>query len=183
MKCDILIIGCGPAGSSCAIEAAKYANDVIIVDKRKSIGEPVECAEFVPKLLFQEIDIGKKCIVQEINKIKLFTLKGLVKEFDSPGYMINRATFDKELALKAVNNGVKLLINTRCFNKNANHLHFMQGPNLLTISAQVVIGADGPLSIVGSWINKKQKDFVLGMGGFFPKGMSLTLVVESFMVT
>lgn len=163
MKCDILIIGCGPAGSSCAIQAAKYGNDVIIVDKRLSIGEPVECAEFIPKLLYHELEISKKCVVQEISKMKVFTLKGLVKEFNSPGYMINRSTFDKELALKAVNEGAKLLVNTRCIGKDANHLIFKQGHNDLTISAQIVVGADGPMSIVGSWIHKKQEDFVLGM--------------------
>jgi geranylgeranyl reductase family protein len=162
MRCEILIVGGGPAGSSCAITAAPY-NDVIVVDKRRSIGEPVECAEFVPKLLLQEINFSKNCIVQEIKTIQLYTLKGLVKEFDSPGFMINRTTFDKELADQAIKKDATYLINTRCISKDKNYVILQQGNEKIRIAAQIIIGADGPNSIVGSWMNQQQKDFVLGM--------------------
>lgn len=51
MFCDVLIIGCGPAGSSAAMEASKMGVDTLVVEKKRSIGNPVQCAEFIPKLI------------------------------------------------------------------------------------------------------------------------------------
>ena len=59
MHCDILIIGAGPAGSSAGIELAKTNLNILIIDKRVSIGEPLQCAEYVPKFLLNEIDISR----------------------------------------------------------------------------------------------------------------------------
>ena len=45
---DVAIIGAGPAGSSTAFYAARTGLKVLIVDQRKTIGEPVQCGEFIP---------------------------------------------------------------------------------------------------------------------------------------
>ncbi len=45
---DVVVIGAGPAGSSTAYYAAKKGLRVLIVDLRKSVGEPVQCGEFIP---------------------------------------------------------------------------------------------------------------------------------------
>lgn len=163
MRCDLLIIGAGPAGSSAAKAASEKSLDVVVVEKRRSIGEPIECAEFVPKLLKNEINFSKNCIVQEIDTIKLFTKEGLFNEFSSPGYMLNRSYFDKELALEASKNGAKILINSRCFKKEEESVFIQQGGNILEIEPTIIIGADGPRSLVGGWIQRKNTEFVMGM--------------------
>ena len=56
---DILIVGAGPSGSLAAIEAAIQDARVLLVDKKKKIGYPVQCAEYVPKLLLNELKMSK----------------------------------------------------------------------------------------------------------------------------
>ena len=49
---DVLVVGLGPAGSSAAGQAAARGLSVLAVDSRKQVGQPVQCAEFVPKVFF-----------------------------------------------------------------------------------------------------------------------------------
>ncbi len=44
---DVIIVGAGPAGSIAARTAAKEC-DVLLIEKRHEIGEPVRCAEGAP---------------------------------------------------------------------------------------------------------------------------------------
>jgi digeranylgeranylglycerophospholipid reductase len=48
IKVDIIIIGAGPAGSTTAEHAALQGAEVIVLEKRPVIGEPVRCGEFMP---------------------------------------------------------------------------------------------------------------------------------------
>ena len=45
MKCDVVVVGAGPAGSTAARTAAEAGLDVVLLEKRQEIGEPVRCAE------------------------------------------------------------------------------------------------------------------------------------------
>lgn len=168
MQCDLLIIGAGPAGSSAAIMACQEKISVMVVEKRRSIGEPIQCAEYVPKLLRHEMDFSNNCIVQEIKTIKLFTKNGLLSQFSSPGYMLNRTTFDKELAAEAIKKGAKYLTNTCCVNHVSGEVKIAHGSEIRTIRPKVILGADGPRSIVGKWMNKSMIDFVMGCGVELP---------------
>ena len=71
---DILVVGAGPAGSSVALEAAKNGADVLLVEKKKNVGVPVQCAEYIPKLLLNEINISQKSVVQDVYGLKTYLL-------------------------------------------------------------------------------------------------------------
>jgi len=45
MDYDIVVVGCGPAGSIFSRNAAKAGLRVLAIDRRKAIGEPVRCGE------------------------------------------------------------------------------------------------------------------------------------------
>ena len=46
--CDVLIVGLGPAGGAAALAAATAGLRVLAVERRRNIGYPVQCAEYVP---------------------------------------------------------------------------------------------------------------------------------------
>ena len=52
---DLLVVGLGPAGSRAARAAAEGGLSVIAIDRRSRPGFPVQCAEFIPALMEQEI--------------------------------------------------------------------------------------------------------------------------------
>jgi len=163
MFCDVLIVGCGPAGSSAAMEASKMGADTLVVEKKRSIGNPVQCAEFIPKLLLNEINVPRNSIIQETKSIKIYLRGEILAEFNSPGYMLDRSIFDKGLAYYASNYGAKILINSYCLSKEGNKVLLNRGNNAFEINPKVIIGADGPLSTVGDWINSKNGKFLMGL--------------------
>ena len=54
MKCDVVVVGAGPGGSMAAKAAAMAGLDVIMLEKRQEIGDPVRCAEGVSKASLKE---------------------------------------------------------------------------------------------------------------------------------
>ena len=46
---DVVVVGAGPAGSSAARYAARRGLKVLLLDRRKEIGVPVQCGEYVAK--------------------------------------------------------------------------------------------------------------------------------------
>ncbi|MDA0998179.1 MAG: geranylgeranyl reductase, partial [Proteobacteria bacterium] len=52
---DIAVVGLGPAGARAARIAAEAGRRVIGFDRRATAGTPVQCAEFIPAMLGQEL--------------------------------------------------------------------------------------------------------------------------------
>ena len=48
---DVLVVGLGPAGSRAAAITAAAGLNVIGLERRRTAGSPVQCAEFVPVAL------------------------------------------------------------------------------------------------------------------------------------
>ena len=163
LNCDILVVGAGPAGSSAASEAAKYGAKVLLIEKKRIIGEPVQCAEFISKLIFCEVEISRDSVVQEIRGMRTHLPNGEYVESCSPGYMLNRSMFDKELAMKAAENGVEVRINTLCSSKKGEKILINENGKKELIIPKVIIGADGPKSTVGKWLNSLNRNFIIGM--------------------
>ena len=70
---DVLIIGAGPAGSIAAKTAAEKGLDVLLIEKRQEIGDPVRCAEGVSKLhLKKHVEIDKKWICADLKGSRIY---------------------------------------------------------------------------------------------------------------
>ena len=110
---DIVIVGAGPAGSSAALAATKRGGKVLLIDWNQRIGVPVRCGEFVPQMIARHADFPSHCILQRIKKMKTHLPGGSVFEMKSPGYMIDRSLFDRELAASAALAGAEVSIGTR----------------------------------------------------------------------
>jgi len=193
--CDILVIGAGPAGSSAARAAAQSGARVLLIDKRQQIGVPVQCAEFVHGTISRYASFSSKCVIQEIETMVTHLPDGTTYEMQSPGYMLNRSLFDKELAASAVLSGAQVLTGTRALGYLPEGVIIEKENKKRTIRTKVIIGADGVHSIVSRWMgfsplrrivalqyevihSQPQKetdvffirDYEGGYGWFFPKG-------------
>lgn len=154
---DVLIVGAGPAGSSAARAAAEADANVLIIEKRRRIGEPARCAGYIPRLLAQRVKVPAEAIAQEIRGMITFMPDGDVLRKSAPGFILNRAKFDQALAAEAQRVGAKILTETRAISKEGDRVKVLGPSGKGEIRASVIIGADGPDSTVGSWIGQKNR--------------------------
>lgn len=162
---EIVIAGAGPAGSTAAKYAALGGANVLVVDRKREIGTPVQCAGFTPEakeienlipglVLPEEIKkIPKNCILAETVKQRLYGPDLKTKEFDVEGYVLDRRLFDTHLAEQAASEGAELLCGTTVKSvspDSGKHTVRLNGVfGKADITAKVIIGADGPSSLIG----------------------------------
>lgn len=158
-KCDVLVVGAGPAGSMAAKNLAERGVEVILIERNKEIGYPVRCAEGINKFLFRDTGIKKKksFIRQKIDKTKIYFYDELY-ELNSNhwrGYTIDRRIFDKYLAKQAELAGAKVMTNTKAIGMNnkgkTKIVDIISEGKPEKIEAKVVVGAGGFDCKVGQW--------------------------------
>ena len=157
---DVLIVGAGPAGSSAARAAAEAGANVLVIEKRRKIGAPVQCAEYIPRLLVQEVKIPPEAFAQEIRGMVTFMPDGGTLRKSAPGFIINRERFDHALAMEASKAGAKILTGTKVISKEGLKVKILGPSGEDEVGVSVIIGADGPDSLVGSWIGQKNRKVI-----------------------
>ncbi|MCC6869843.1 MAG: NAD(P)/FAD-dependent oxidoreductase [Burkholderiales bacterium] len=156
---DVLVVGLGPAGASAAAAAARAGCRVLAVDRRREPGRPVQCAEFVPTLVGIEVGDLARSVRQSIASMTTFVEDDAPDVHDNfPGRMLDRAAFDAALVAKAREAGADC-----AFGVGARTLAG-DGEAVLTdarrVRAGVIVGADGPRSIVGRAIGQRNAALV-----------------------
>ncbi|MBN1234233.1 MAG: NAD(P)/FAD-dependent oxidoreductase [Candidatus Coatesbacteria bacterium] len=155
---DVAIIGSGPAGSTCAYYLSKAGLQNAILQKGKSVGEPLQCAEgLIRKALLEEweLPLSDKALVSYIDKA-LIVSPGNIKanvSFPRGGLMLDRRQFDKELANEAVKKGSTLYLDFQAtrIEKIDNLWHIYSKDNKL-VKSRALIGADGVGSFTGRYL-------------------------------
>ncbi len=156
---DAIVIGAGPAGASAARPMARAGLRVLIVERRRRVGLPVQCAEYVPRLLAGEVDAPDAAVAQGVATLRTFIEGKLAAENAWPGVILNRAVFDRHLAERAVAAGATLW--TDCAVSSVDDGAVTVGGRRLT--ADLIVGADGPLSITACSMGCRQSEFVYGL--------------------
>jgi geranylgeranyl reductase family protein len=148
---DVLVVGLGPAGATAAAEAACRGARVLAVDRRRVAGEPVQCAEFVPAILGSEVPTLAQSVCQPIATMRTFVEDeppDVTPDF--PGCMLDRARFDAALVDRARAAGATCVLGHAVRDLEvvgaSARAHLADGR---VITARVIIGADGPRSLVG----------------------------------
>jgi digeranylgeranylglycerophospholipid reductase len=162
-RVDVIVVGAGPAGSCAARWAAEAGARVLMVEKRKRIGEPVQCAEYVPRPLTREVKIPAEAIAQEVTGMVTFMPDGSAKRRSAPGFILHRDLFDQALAANASHAGVSILTGTEAVGWEGGQITVRGPMGEDTIGASVVIGADGPNSTVGSWIGQRNLKVIVAL--------------------
>ena len=152
-ECDILIIGAGPAGSSAATAASKAGVDVLMIERRTVIGQPVKCAEYIPAQLLGKVPVSRRCIAQQIHAMRTFFPDGKTTVLSGEGFTIHRHLFDQTLAENAQKQGARLLTGIKAVDLIDGIVRVDTADGRLdAILPKIIIGADGPHSIVGKWM-------------------------------
>jgi digeranylgeranylglycerophospholipid reductase len=164
MRYDVIVVGAGPGGSMAAKAAAESGLEVLLLEKRQEIGEPVRCAEGIcsrselRRLIKPESD----WIATEVKGGRIYSPNGLSVFFTEGngggkgGYVLERKIFDRSLAMKASRAGAKVLVKTRAIglikeNRVPCGIYAMCMGKPIKVNAPLIIGADGVESKVGRW--------------------------------
>ena len=155
---DVVIIGAGPAGSTAAKGLAQAGLKVLLAEQRLSIGEKVQCAEFVPRIITRYAPIRPMDIAQTIDGIQTWIQGQLVHTLKAPGYILHRKHWDKQLAAIAVAAGAHMVSGTRALEwQKHSTLTLESGNKRQLVTCQWVIGCDGPRSIVSTWLGNQNQ--------------------------
>jgi len=167
IKCDVLVVGAGPAGSSAARAAAEAGANTIFVDKKKEIGVPVQCAEGLGEYLipFLPFKIPEEFLKWRIDGLSFWTEDITIKRKGGSwaGYAIDRDSFDKWLANNAIEAGARLHLETELIdlefgeNYRVTKAIVKIGDRVKEIEPKVVIAVDGVDSTVLDLLGLKKK--------------------------
>ncbi len=156
---DVLIAGLGPAGACAAAEVARAGWTVVGVDRKAEAGTPVQCAELVPGPIGMEVADVSVAHEQLIRSMVTFVeddAPDTVENF--PGHMINRRAFDRHLCMLAEDDGATGIFGTAI--KAVSDDGVVELSDGRRISARVIIGGDGPRSVIGQAIGQANKTLV-----------------------
>lgn len=151
---DAIIIGAGPAGSTMARVLAQQGKDILVIDKRKEIGNPVRCGEGLGQreVVKQGLDLPKEVISTEIRGAKIVAPNGksiIWKSNDTTGWVLERKMFDKWLAELAICKGAEIHAYTRAIdlvkkNGKINGVKVEKyGKDAYDIIAPLIVSAEG----------------------------------------
>ncbi len=163
LRVDVLVVGAGPGGSTAARVAAAEGARVLLVEQRTIVGLPVQCAEYVPAQIVEYAHIPERCIAQRIRKLHTHLPDGETVETPAAGYVLDRSTFDKALAVAASRAGAEVWTGTRAVEQTERGVVVRQRGKDVEIECHVVIGADGPRSTVGRWIGQANAEVIDGL--------------------
>lgn len=153
IDCDVLVVGLGPAGGAAAATAARLGLAVVAVEKRKVVGVPVQCAEFIPLPLLRHAR-SPGVLLQKISGMKSTLPSGATVATPFAGLMVDRAAFDQALARAAGQAGATLHVDSILTALDARRstatIRALHG--MLHVRYRLLIAADGPHSAVAEHI-------------------------------
>jgi len=169
-KYDVIVVGGGPIGSCLAGDISKENYNVALFEKSTNIGTPLSCAGLVTSRVFEYT--GKYVEASIQNKIKGANIHSPSNNILTIGgektyaFVINRNTFDKKIIEKAKEKGADVFLGHNVISsyRTKNQIEIKTSKNL-NVTAPLVIGADGPFSVIRDrFISYKPKDYLRGIG-------------------
>jgi geranylgeranyl reductase family protein len=182
--CDVLVIGAGPSGSSCAYWLAKAGHDVVLVEK-KAFPREKTCGDgLTPRSVRQLQDMGLGPELASCHRFEGLRAHGFGRSLVMPwpevkglppyGYVVTRKDLDGLVAGNAAKSGASLWEHTEAVEP------IMEGPSLRgarlaakgddghagQVTARYVVVADGANSRFGWALGNQRKRA-------YPQGMAL----------
>ena len=160
-SCDVLIVGGGPAGSSCAWKLRRSGLDVAVLDKHVFPRDKI-CGGWITPAVLTELGIdpaeyARGRVLQPITGFRTGSIGGraLTTDYDTPvSYGIRRSQFDDYLLKRS---GVRLFESASLTTLERSDGGWVaNGNGYGSIRARVVIGAGGHFCPVARLVKAKE---------------------------
>ena len=119
---EVIIVGSGPAGTTCAQRLAEENIDVLILERRAIVGNPAQCGECIPnwgevvgtfhgiddhEWIKESFNFPDRVQLHRLDHMRVFLPSGKSYNFDLDAFAGHRLQFDGYLAEKAINAGLR----------------------------------------------------------------------------
>lgn len=157
---DVTVIGAGPVGSTIAYYLASNGLNVAIVEKKKQIGYPLQCAGILSGDIFNQNELPESVILNTVRGAFLHAQNNIlnVGKDHEVAYIIDRIAYDEFLLNRAIGAGVKLI------NLKAVDFDIENGVTCLsdgqTVNSKIIVGCDGYDSRLSKTIGNVQSSFM-----------------------
>jgi geranylgeranyl reductase family protein len=125
---------------------------VLVVEQRRNVGLPVQCAEYVPAQIVGHVSVPDRAVAQRVRSLNTHLPDGDVVQIRAAGYVLDRQLFDKALAVSACHAGARIWTASRALQRTEDGVVVRQRGRPIEVRCRVIIGADGPRSTVGQWM-------------------------------
>lgn len=122
---SVIVVGAGPAGTTCARRLAEAGVDVLVLERREVVGHPAQCGECIPNWgeivgtfrglddhawLMDVFDVPDRIRLHRLDAMRVFLPSGRSYDFALDAYAGHRAQFDGHLAERAEAAGAELRV-------------------------------------------------------------------------
>ena len=158
---DIIIVGAGPAG----LYSAGLLEDsfsVLEAEEHAKIGEPIQCSGLISTNIEKFLDIDESMIEYRVKGAVLHS-GGKDMVLRKPGnaaFVIDRSRFDKHLR-KGVSSEIMMKTRVNDIEIKGDHVIVRAGGK--NLKSRVLLGCDGPSSVVRRCIGSGPREIVKGI--------------------
>ncbi len=160
MNYDAVVVGAGPTGSATARDIARAGFKVLLLEEHRRVGVPTFCSGLVTPRTLELACISNQVAINSIKGALVHSALGRKLVLGGDGVhavVIDRATFDQQLAGQAQEAGTDLLLESKLVYIERQHqglaLGIARNGSSTQVNAKLLIGADGAYSRVARWIN------------------------------
>ena len=157
----MVVVGCGPAGATAARVVADRGRSVLIIDRKRSVGQPPRCAGFVPGWLPERSGVDSSSVIQSIGYVRLDDGQQRA-DVSVDACVIDRTRFDKTLAIHALEAGADLC-NGFVIRREGRTLVARRNGAEASFQGSTIVCADGASSVVSRSLASNRRRFLATM--------------------
>ncbi len=149
-KYDAIVVGAGPAGGMTAKVISEANFSVLLIEKKKEVGTPIQCGEAITEFCLKDVGLQQdtKWVKQKVKGVKILLSNDNYFRSEETGLVIDRHMFDKWLSEKSTHNGAEILVDTKVSGVKGGAGEWIAKTKNGEYAGKILIGADGALSQV-----------------------------------
>ena len=164
---NIAIVGAGPIGSYAAYQLSKQGFNVHLFDQKpkKELGKPIQCTGLLTSEIKKFIPLNKNFLINTFSHVEVFSPTGKKIKINKTEYLVDRIKFDQHLLNLAIDQGTTFYPKHKLISITSNYqLIFKHKKKENVISPDIIIGADGPSSLITKHLNPLllKRDYYVG---------------------